>query len=211
MKNVLAKVVMLATEKATDHCITKSMTSGKLFYNSTEKFARLHSTTEGAIIHHLFFTTDEEIKDGDWAFCYDVHNSNPLHLKKQYINPVRKHTGGNCSACKKIVSSTDDSLGLPRPSNEFLKAYCEQGGIDEVFIQYTRKKLKQGYGIIGWYDEPTIRIAPDNTITIHPVKQKESWSRDEVINKLHQLLEEIPVKGYYSKSEFDNWLKQNLK
>ena len=74
---------------------------------------------------HLYFTTDEEIKEGDW-YLYNGGVHKCPHSMMGNENP-------------KIVASTDPKLiaeGVAQPSQDFIKAYCEQGGIDEVDVEY---------------------------------------------------------------------------
>ena len=62
---------------------------------------------------HLYFVSNDAPNIGDWVFCMDVHLNNANHSPDKYINPIRKWNGGDCKACKKIIASTDLSLGLP--------------------------------------------------------------------------------------------------
>jgi len=133
------KVHMLPTED--ESVIHNSETAG-LFYDAIYK--------EKYMAQHLYFTTDEEIKVGDWC------------LKPVYIEGVKvgygilqvdsSYFGGygydwedHC----KIIASTDSKLEtsdevfhntykqkLAQPSQAFIKAYCEQGGFDEVDVEY---------------------------------------------------------------------------
>jgi hypothetical protein len=82
---------------------------------------------------HLYFTSDEPIQDGNWLFergewgiksvCQSMGNwTKEDHLK--YPND------------KKIIASTDPSLGLPNIPKSFLKQYVAANGkIDKVRLQ----------------------------------------------------------------------------
>lgn len=207
----LSKVVMLPTEKATKIILDK----GNLEYIQNEQIAStINSSVKG---FHLYFTNDEEIKEGDW-FLDDqrVHTSDNngkpdymvskcIEIKNGWIIS-KEGVGCNPGWSKKIVASTDESLvidtfinqgdsvqgdivirrnsniptrlkgkiSLPRPSNEFLKKYCELGGIDKVLIDY---KINNTLGADPVYfpDEPQhiLKIAPDNTISIYTIKHLE--------------------------------------
>jgi hypothetical protein len=37
-----------------------------------------------------------------------------------------------------VIGTTDESLGLPKPSQAFIEKYCKVGGIDEVLIEYIK-------------------------------------------------------------------------
>lgn len=58
---------------------------------------------------------------------------------------------------------------FPRPSNDFLRKFCELDGIDEVLIQYegVNYDLFMGQKYIHEYYKP--KLSPDNTITIKPI------------------------------------------
>src|SRR5690606_21909626 len=107
---------------------------------------------------------------------------------------------------------------LPRPSNDFIKKYCELGGIDEVLVEYELLNLNSyNSETIGYDSFPTykLKVAPDNTITIKPVQQKESYSKEEVVKILHDYQEYYGVKrkpfNDLLHKQVDDWIKENLK
>lgn len=81
---------------------------------------------------HLYFLSDEEIKEGDWC----INDLNVLvqvtYKNGASVNNVKKH-------CKKIIATTDKWLGTnngmqgasalfnnyPQPSPEFIQAYID--------------------------------------------------------------------------------------
>lgn len=119
---------------------------------------------------HLYFTTEEEPKDDDWCVAYQTvlsNNNQKGYVREHYTDVVQfgKNvvTSGRYDTIffEKIVATTDESLGLPRPSNEFLQKYVEmQGKIKKCLIEVK---------YIALYEIPKIKTAPDNTITIHPL------------------------------------------
>lgn len=140
---------------------------------------------------------------------------------------------------KKIVATTDELLVtvtikddvealqyqtdilLPRPSNSFLEAYVKaQGKIDKVLIEVDMIRNMMGVDIDDNskinYDESTqIKIAPDNTVSIHPVEEK-TYTTEEV----KQLLWKCYVRNYKPMSPddisnevippFNKWVEENL-
>lgn len=127
--------------------------------------------------------------------------------------------------CFKIIATTDTSLTtisretiesqdlaeelyqLPRPSNEFIKKYCEKGGIDliEVACDNIRNTVTGGV-----YDLK-IKVAPDNTITIYPIE--ETFSKEEVLSLFHQFVHEVAqnqasLQFLYKVKE--EWLKNHI-
>lgn len=184
MKYEKSKVVMLPTEKASK--IIKE--DGVLKFNPSNIDVGIKE------YQHLYFLSDEEIKEGDW--CLDKYNQiwrySNGKLRSCDKLGIERFTTDNIEGqeVKKIIATTDKlrvgsfmgfdtetgedlSVFLPRPSNEFLKKYCELGGIDEVLVEY------EG---IEWLDRPLEyfpKVAPDNTITIKPIKNSWNWKEIE--------------------------------
>lgn len=121
---------------------------------------------------HLYFTNDEEIKEGDHVLLDYPRGKevaqmieNVAFRNAECINSEKKHDGCNH---RKITVSTDpkltnsakvsakDGAGIHiawipsnrnivhQPSQDFIEAYCEQGGIDEVWVEveYIRKGIE---------------------------------------------------------------------
>jgi hypothetical protein len=80
---------------------------------------------------HLYITTDDKIKEGDWClFFWDGMKDGELGQigsEPQRYFPENGH-----------IATTDESLNLAKPSQAFIKKYCEQGGIDKVLVEYSR-------------------------------------------------------------------------
>lgn len=126
------QVVMLPTEKATNVLLTgrNDLIHVTKDFGFTETIDRFQ---------HLYFLSDEEIKEGDWILSgVNSDSLKPRQVTSQaLIDDLFPWE-------KKIIATTDESLGLPRPSNEFLQKYCELGGVNAVLGE----------------------IAPDNTINV---------------------------------------------
>lgn len=189
----LINVVMLPTEKAKIHkhnvnnliIMSDEITGKSDLYNTTPQ--------------HLYFTSDDEIKEGDWCLIdnnvgistgYQVLKCEKADNKNGWYHFGNMKTG----RCKKIIAATDEFLNqelrfngieeenlLPRPSNEFLEKFCELGGIWEVAVKYksylfnpyTEKEVTQFDTIYAedLESRDKLHISPDNTITIYPIKK----------------------------------------
>ena len=104
---------------------------------------------------HLYFLSDEKIKDNDVYLQKGklfVAHSNFVMLNKD-------------PETFKVIASTDSTFNSPRPSNEFLKKFCEVGGIDEVLVEYDCDHNQMPNKVID-----VLKVAPDNTISIYPIK-----------------------------------------
>lgn len=134
---------------------------------------------------HLYFLSDEEIKEGDWVI-HESHGIKRVLRCEEIVGKSIVTEKGKSSCwidyCKKIIASTDQSLliskstfyktedyddtdtYIPRPSNEFLQAYCKADGkIDEVLVE-----VNYGTGVFKGVTG-SLKISPDNTITIKPI------------------------------------------
>lgn len=176
---------------------------------------------------HLYFLSDEEIKEEDWVYDYESKQI----IKIDYLDAYTK-----INPWKKIIATTDSSLHLviedgiisftelPQPSQSFLEVfvreYNKENVIKEVLVKYEQdyescracNGLKSscndcdGKGIV-YFDELKLKInSKNNSITIKRVK--ESWDREEVI--------ELITKAYYAISDrakavtLNEWIEQNL-
>lgn len=208
------KVVMLTTnEKASSLSV---LNSGKLNYGA-EAMSSINTK-----LQHLYFLSDEEIKEGDW--CVDKHK---VVFKQETDKIFSEFTGS-----KKIIATTDKSLMwhdktpigenvnglwkiLPQPSQSFIEKFVEEYNkgnvITEVMVEYeySYRKNDDGEDIGFPVHEPLVlKINPkDNTITIRKIK--DSWSREEVIELLHKRME-YTFGEDYDKSTTDKWIEENL-
>ena len=120
MNYVKSKIVMLPTEdKATINSIAIAGIKNELII--LENQINVHYCNRDDFNwkpQHLYFTTDEEILKGDWYYSpeYCV-----LQCQVDIPNIDYKKEG-----CRKFVSSTDKSLGLPTIAVEFIESYCKQ-------------------------------------------------------------------------------------
>jgi hypothetical protein len=203
------QLLMLPTnEKAP---IRKLQGSNELQYFDTPvlKYGDLAQT------QHLYFLSDEEIKEGDWQYTklHGVTKANNLLWSKQ-------------ENAKKVLATTDtlslnydlhkDSIYLPQPSPSFLEVYVTEynkgNQIKEVMVEYEERQLFDLHTPQYERVVEELKVNPkDNTITIKKVK--ESWSRDELIIILNKFGNK--VYGDYTRNEtmedfIDKWIEQNL-
>lgn len=149
-------------------------------------------TTNGIFLkdrnwYHLYITTDDEIKDGDWFYLQDAD------VIAQYttVKPVKE--------AKKIIACTDDSLRigelkeggriehLPQPSQSFIEYFIEEYNkaniITDVMVEYftnipviSDKEYEQvENGTLSYKDTNPYTIdilkinSENNTINIKPI------------------------------------------
>lgn len=217
METKRTKVIMLPTKDMSSIYVNKYInethnTSPIMF--DTNPFMNSEEAKEcGFEYQHLYITTDDEIKEGDWFILGNVPR---ICTSCTDITVSTDNVWANKELVNKIIATTDKSLVidttysngkykgkkyLPQPSQAFIEKYCKVGGIDEVLVEYI-KELKVGYcancnggsdlsfqctctkGKRTYYSELQLKIDSHNTITIHPIK--DSWSRKEVEDILHK-------------------------
>jgi hypothetical protein len=133
-------------------------------------------------INHLYFTTDEEIKEGDWYLSFTT-STHGMHVPDLVLKSSTKLHSNKWN--RKIVATTDKlkyivpifnsykEEPLPQPSQAFIEKYCKEGGIDEVMIEYNNIQKTINYHKDLWVNDLQIKKDSHNTITIHPVASKE--------------------------------------
>lgn len=208
MKTIKAKVIMLPTnDKPTKGSIllrhlwkdTKLECRSVWQYNETKQLSdtvAVYTTLNGSFMdtpssfksQHVYLTTDEEIKEGDWF----ISNRDIYQYEGDKIPEILK------LGYRKIVATTDTSLlehddtvpypktrpALPQIPQEFLKEYCEAGGkIEEVEIKYEEINQRCAIHCLSKEEcktcdlfspgEVKIKVDSNNCVIIH--KSKDSW------------------------------------
>lgn len=215
------KVVMLPTKNAA--YIHKNYKTKILIY---EEVACGRNDSDH---QHLYIISDEEIKAGDWFLTDDRdwitdNNGNPIWLLKKCAKVEKgwifakgePDTGLNPDWSKKIIATTDSYLGLARPSDDFIRKYCESNGaIKDVLVEYIiehhdTSELVDMNGVPNGKSPTTIdiKVSPDNTITIKPIK--DSWNREEVIDLIQKFWLSYEKNELEYIDNKDKWIEQNL-
>lgn len=210
---------MLPTEKASS--VFKK--NDRLFYDPEQIIP--HPKCSGNN-QHLYGLSDETPKNGDLVYYkHPLHDEGMITTivnwnYSDYEPYGVQHTEGFGvkEGYKKIIWTTDETLViknncncfattyegcseclelLPRPSNEFLKKFCELGGVDKVLVEYEVDTIKSACTcedsestsncVFSYYDGTDeccrkrfpngeywdktykLKVAPDNTITIYPI------------------------------------------
>jgi len=198
-------VVMLPTEDRVNGniCISPSIKGGTELRIISNDKALLISKVQP---QHLYITSNDEIKEGDWFYRISDNSiirnirrgTHHLVDKKIIATTDKSLTTGNMIDC---LSSNPKKETLPQPSHNFIKAFCEQSGIDKVLVEYELDIKYVDYA----FQRYKLKTDFHNTITIKPVK--DSWSREEVINLCRIMFDERFGPTW---NGFDDWIKENL-
>lgn len=191
------KVVMLPTNEKAIRPLIVNPSTGKMeiseWLGKTFDYPASEYQKVGYKTSHLYFLSDEEIKEGDWMYNPEREPSILQCVGKGSLRGWEKiiaTTAIICTGYSKETSKTfNDYSYLPQPSRSFIEKYVEEYNkgnlITEVMVEYNL--MNKGY------DKPEdypyqeceiLKVNPkDNTITIRKVK--DSWNRKEVIALLH--------------------------
>jgi len=193
---------------------TEDKTSKIWFDNDTGKLLYDPVGVMNCIPQYLYFTTDEEINHNDWYVDAILNEARKYHSD---INHLTKND-------RKIIASTDPKLTvknyltgvkgryfdmqpIAQPTQAFIKAYCEQGGIDEVNVEYD-VELKSYH--IAPYEEWKLKVDPiHNTITTHRIVEK-MYSSMEVQEKIIQYITDMNPGLKVNQELNPDWIKKNL-
>lgn len=217
------KVVMLATNEKAQHWTKEliwGVNKGVIDYKlMLQKGISSACEQMGYNPQHLYFLSDEEIKEGDWYYSSEIG----------FSGGVSQYKGGiKLTSWKKIIATTDSSLEysfgktasfeLPHPSESFLEVFVREYNkgnvIKEVMVEYGEIE----YGHVDDYSQPhgfetQLKVnSKDNTITIKRVK--ESWNREEIIQLFRDHHKTFSTKHEaFSKLlwiQSNEWIEQNL-
>jgi len=164
----------------------------------------------GDVYQHLYITSDDEIKEGDW--CYDEKFKGIF----QYNEEIYSHV---LHLLKKVIATTDTSLtiphkhkelpdwNLPSPSESFIKAYIEAYNngnvIEDVLVEVNIDLINE----FSSGDTPTIFDIKLKNNNIIIKKMKDSWTREEMCSNMQQYMEYCKFLGYITPQQ---WIEENL-
>lgn len=168
---------------------------------------------------HLYITSEEEIKEGDWYYdnndnrVYQAITSNqtPTNYQFKIIATTDKIVVGH----ELEQGNSDSYLYLPQIAQSFIKEYCGKGGIDEVMVEFQSKCSKTGtecgdnMNCQHMCDEFIIKTNSNNEITAHLIKN--TWSRGEVEGIVTKAIQDTNSAGMRNVSVgVAQWIKENL-
>lgn len=148
---------------------------------------------------HLYITSDDEIKDGDWYLGID--------------NRICIAVKNNAKGMLKIIASTDSLLPLPQPSDKFIQAYIDAYNkgekIEKVLVEYEFGNISESY-FYGEVEKLPLKLKlKDNNIIIKKVK--DSWSKEEVKKLINAALIEFEASTFSEANQtIQKWIEENL-
>ncbi len=209
MKLKKHKVIMLPTNDYTNVVLDSNNKS--LFYTNSKKYNFKYQ--------HLYITTDDEIKEGDWCI-------NPKGRPEIFGFDFRAvYTTEEIFKCRKIIATTNKSLmveleyakngktiiggkELPQPPKKFIEKYCKTNDINEILVEYKENYDIKYFTPKGSFIECAKRIDYPDTLKINSNNEiiinltKNSWEKKE-IDELCFLYECIIKKDFRKTSKKD--------
>ena len=159
--------------------------------------------------YHLYILSDEEIKEGDWFYFTNDNGENYyIHqCVKSSLNSILKN-----KSAKKIIATNDKSLtidiipsgfksgvgalshkqniNLPKIPQSFIEHFISEYNkgniITEVMVEYENKQKTINYHKDLWVDDWVLKINPDNTINIKPIKINKYEDLYKAIDKIKE-------------------------
>lgn len=220
-------VVMLPTKEKAIYHGQPWLHGNKLHYHT----GSVDGVTEQEIAsgyckpQHLYILSDDKSKEGDWFY-----NGEEI-LQCSNVTDIIIDTQGqwsNIETSKKIIATTDKSLIkgldsfsakpvlLPQIPKSFINYFIEQHNkgnvITDVNVEYDTIEVPF---VTGDGFEFVLKVNPDNTINIQPIKN--SWSRSEMVEIAKQAFNAGAQyansfkQGIASKPNDIEWIEQNLK
>lgn len=206
------KIILLPTHNPSLLYIDRSTVGrDKVYYNLSNIPMTL---SEFRIPQHLYIVSDDEINVNDWIYQtvtksiikapFNVNNDERFRkiIATTNTNLTIKYLKGRIydpsKSCEYYGFKSGVGLQshlrnepMPQIPQDFIKLYCEKGGIDKVEVEYIGFTL---------YNDFTLIINSDNIINIKTIK--DSYTREEVI--------ELCQKAYDSGTSFKAWCDKNI-
>jgi hypothetical protein len=217
VKSKRCKVVMLATEES----IIRKNKYRDLLAKSPEP---MKEDSLGIPQHLYIIDPKAEIKEGDWCLHKTGKNRSGFDMKDVVRQAFGKDIEKWCSVSagnefhEKIIASTDESLGLPSPSPQFIDKYIEEynkgkpiGWVDVEMEKHVDQHPDWKPTHNNPDDPPVVsfwlpKTDKNNYITIRKVK--DSWARDEVEELIDRLNDDFSLNIY--PENIKKWLEENL-
>lgn len=228
-------VVMLTTDvsnryNCTQDLIVKCIKSWTPIGEDEKKVNRLSISknwSEGVLEYyqpqHLYILSNEDIKVGDWK--YDTFHKQVTQVKN--IESVTKYD-------KKVISATDSSLFKKEKTstNKHSYIYDTLPQIPQLFIEHFINEYNKGNivnkGMVQvvdngeedwmgddytgepvWNSKWEIKLNQNNEISILIPSEKETFTRQEMLNEFKRLIQLYTT--IYVDGDIEEWIKNNLK
>lgn len=217
------EVVMLPTEKCEDAFYLQN---GKLKYHKGYLTQEYLKDSLNAKSFHVYFLSNEEIKENDWYFLI------PESKIKQF-KLINYSLRNNSREWKKIVAATDNnliidvnegddlepiSLSLPNIPIDFIQSFTDSYNkgnvITNVLVEVnTKSVLSTGYEALGFVKDFKSYKIKNGAIIIEKLEEK-TYTESQVIALCKKSYSRGHYNGSFKEEEpviSDKWIKENIK
>jgi hypothetical protein len=200
-----SKIVMLSA------CNKSNIAKTDKFIKNTLELRMVYSSTELVSnilnqIHpqHLYFLSTDKICVGDWCIrnTQVFKATNIIDGDIEFIDEDGQLMYYWNWACTKIIASTDPSLNLPKPSEQFLQVYIDCFNKNEKIEEYLVEYIANAEPAIDWEWKDTPKITKGE-ITIKKVKTE--YSEQEMFLNMQYYMEYCERNGYVTPKD---WLEK---
>ncbi len=217
MKKTLQVVMLPTNEKAEIGFLTqKGKERGHLVHFDRPMPIILDSENQ-----HLYFLSDEEIKEGDYHVAIRIVKTNGdkaiAFTDQEQLDAIAEIGGA-----KKIIATTDKLNIHPNLADSYRSGNClpqiPQSFIEHFVFEYNKGNVITEVMVEYEYDSYStktngeltadlkLKINPDNTINIST--PKDSWSREEVVELIQKYSKECTGWSWFETDE--KWIEENL-
>jgi hypothetical protein len=129
----MGNIHLIPTDKPSKLCIDNSC--NELNYSEIEGLNSKHITNQ-----HIYITSDEEIKDGDWVL--NIEENTIFKPSNDEIYDIKNSEAKYYEYCKKIILTTDPDLikdGVQDIDDEFLEWFVKNPSCEKVEVDSTCK------------------------------------------------------------------------
>jgi len=190
-------------------------------FSSSDKFRKLSISDFDAGFKHIYFTSSDEIREGEW--CFEMHNGpsqaiNPIKYvdingDTWYLRQLNMNSSANSKTCKKVIASTNGLLSrYPLIPREWIEdIFIPNGGkVNKVRVE---TEVSNKWGSPGIGQEYRLMINPvklnnDGEVIIKESdieKSEKTYTKAQVMSLLISFDQELnPEKYGFSKEDVKN-------
>lgn len=227
------KVHALPTEKANEYfkkgqlmLVPSNIIANKGEWQICGRDDKFSNNNSCFTAHHLYFTSDEQIKQGDWYTVTSTAQTKASHLRKckeikdKYIVDEETNSSVYKHCCEKVVATTNPELwkqfvpdysgwgesywtdGVDRIAKDFVEAFVDEQGIWEVALDsFSIKEHDKEGEFVGW--KTIYKTNSSHAVVVHRVKEKR-YSRKEVL----EILQNYESQNWVNKKLVKEWNKK---
>ena len=204
--------ILPSNEKTNDDSLLALDTKTNILLFAVERLVTHFNSNKRFKTQHLYVLSNDEIKEGDW--CIDYVEVEEGKYKQKIYKKIKGFQYKDSFTERKIIASTDKTLGLPELPVEFIESYYihfnNWNKIDNVVVEYEYNDIIIEDVVTSRWFEP--KTSKDNTINIiishinYDVDSEKEKFIQSFFSDHQDKLTSIGITSEYIKK----WCKENL-